>query len=286
MEIEPHCAHQPEYTLPCPLEVYQQPLKYRYLHITDTQRQPQWCPLLHCVHLELHFARYLLTVLFRASAHGCSQLKRQKLRVGDCAEGLKWFNYPLASAHLGCKVSCQGGTELTCIVSLSVLRRSQPNTYIACCQVSTAFSCRLQYANFMLQGKNAVNEATEGVCKPDVVVPKAHQKNHRYACQLSGIAFGFTMQGFSMVDDYPEDLDKQQNSQNWGVGTSTGMGACPGQYGNILLLCCTWVFYSSNAAISSLLVVWYSNCSSAAAEIRGFSAPYIWSAVVINRFRL
>ena len=36
MEIEPHCAHQPEYTLPCPLEVYQQPLKYRYLHITDT----------------------------------------------------------------------------------------------------------------------------------------------------------------------------------------------------------------------------------------------------------
>ena len=180
MEFESHCAHQPEYTLPCPLEVYQQPLKYRYLHITDTQRRPQWCPLLHCVHLELHFARYLLTVLFRASAHGCSQLKRQKLRVGDCAEGLKWFNYPLASAHPGCKVSCQGGTELTCIVSLSVLRRSQPDTYIACCQISTAFSCRLQYANFMLQGKNAVNEATEGVCKPDVVVPKAHQKNHRY----------------------------------------------------------------------------------------------------------
>ena len=89
MEFESHCAHQPEYTLPCPLEVYQQPLKYRYLHITDTQRRPQWCPLLHCVHLELHFARYLLTVLFRASAHGCSQLKRQKLRVGDCAEGLK-----------------------------------------------------------------------------------------------------------------------------------------------------------------------------------------------------
>ena len=30
---------------------------------------------------------------------------------------------------------------------------------------------------------------------------------------------------------------------------------------NILLLCSAWVFISSNAAISSLLVVWSSNCS-------------------------
>ena len=39
------CAHQPEYTLPHPLEVYWKPLKYIYLHITDTQWWSQQCPL-------------------------------------------------------------------------------------------------------------------------------------------------------------------------------------------------------------------------------------------------
>ena len=32
----------------------------------------------------------------------------------------------------------------------------------------------------MLQGKNAVNEAMEGVCEPDVMVPKVHQNNYSY----------------------------------------------------------------------------------------------------------
>ena len=49
------------------------------------------------------------TVLSWASAHGHSQLKRKKLRVGGCMEEvLKLFNYLPARAHLGCKVSCQG----------------------------------------------------------------------------------------------------------------------------------------------------------------------------------
>ena len=50
-----------------------------------------------------------ITVLSRASPHGCSQLKCQKLRVGGCTEEvLKWFNYPHARAHPRCKVGCQG----------------------------------------------------------------------------------------------------------------------------------------------------------------------------------
>ena len=50
-----------------------------------------------------------ITVLSRASPHGCSQLKRQKLRAGGCTEEvLKWFNYSRARAHPGCKVGCQG----------------------------------------------------------------------------------------------------------------------------------------------------------------------------------
>ena len=34
---------------------------------------------------------------------------------------------------------------------------------------------------FGVQERNAVNEATEGVCEPDIVAPKAHQ-NNTYIC--------------------------------------------------------------------------------------------------------
>ena len=36
---------------------------------------------------------------------------------------------------------------------------------------------------------------------------------------------------FRMVGSYTKDLKKSLNSQNWGVGACTRMGACPGQYG-------------------------------------------------------
>ena len=44
-KMRPHFAQQPVYTLPCPLEAYQKPLKYGYHHITDTQWWSQQCPL-------------------------------------------------------------------------------------------------------------------------------------------------------------------------------------------------------------------------------------------------
>jgi len=48
-------------------------------------------------------------VLSRASAHGLSQLKRQKLGVGGYTEKvLEWFNYPRARAYPGCELNCQG----------------------------------------------------------------------------------------------------------------------------------------------------------------------------------
>ena len=50
---------------------------------------------------------FCITILSRASTHGRSQLKRQKLRVGGYTENeLKWFNYPRTKAHLRCEVSC------------------------------------------------------------------------------------------------------------------------------------------------------------------------------------
>ena len=49
------------------------------------------------------------TVLSRASAHGRSQLKRQKLRVGGyTGKVLELLNYPRARAHPGYEINCQG----------------------------------------------------------------------------------------------------------------------------------------------------------------------------------
>ena len=52
---------------------------------------------------------YYSAVLSRASAHGLSQLKCQKLGVGGYTEKvLEWFNYPRARAYPGCELNCQG----------------------------------------------------------------------------------------------------------------------------------------------------------------------------------
>ena len=68
------------------------------------------------------------TVLSRASAHGRSQLKHQKLRVGGYTEKvLEWFNYPCARAHPGCEVNCQGVLHRR-----FVCRRGQPDSGESC----------------------------------------------------------------------------------------------------------------------------------------------------------
>ena len=84
----------------------------------------------------------------------------------------------------------------------------------------------------MLQGKNAANEAMDGVCEPlmpDVVASKAQSE----LCELSGSTFEFNAQEFSMVGGYMENLKKPQNHQNWGMGACSGVGTCSGQYGNV-----------------------------------------------------
>ena len=44
-------------------------------------------------------------------------------------------------------------------------------------------------------------------------------------CELSGLTSRFTMQEFSMVGNYIEDLEKPQNCQNWGVGARLAIPA-------------------------------------------------------------
>ena len=66
------------------------------------------------------------TILSQASVHGHSQLKHQKLGVGSYTEDvLEWFNYPHASTHPRCEVSCQGVSNRP--VSSPMLRWSQPD---------------------------------------------------------------------------------------------------------------------------------------------------------------
>ena len=62
---------------------------------------------------------------------------------------------------------------------------------------------------------------------PDVVAPEAHRMIA--AMDGSSLDFQFTMQEFSMVGGYTEDLKNPQNCQNWEVGAYSGVGACPGQ---------------------------------------------------------
>ena len=46
------------------------------------------------------------------------------------------------------------------------------------------------------------------------MVSEVHQDDHSYVLELSGPTFRFTMQEFSMVGGYTEDLRKPQNCQN------------------------------------------------------------------------
>ena len=78
------------------------------------------------------------TVLSRASGHGQSQLKRQKLRVGGYTEKvLKCFNYPRARAHSGYKVSCQGipNRLASCFVKASLTVEKA----VLCCSLIAKF---------------------------------------------------------------------------------------------------------------------------------------------------
>ena len=79
------------------------------------------------IHIKRGIANlHKITVLSRASAHGHSQLKHQKLRVGGYTQVvLEWFNYPRASTYPRCEVSCLG-TELTSVVALPILCRASP----------------------------------------------------------------------------------------------------------------------------------------------------------------
>ena len=135
-----------------------------------------------------------VTVLSRASTHWCSQLKRQNLRVGGYTRNLliKWI--PHARAHSGCEVTCHG-TEWTCIIGSSVIRRGLPDSGENCIVLQNR-PTRSLVAKFSLcsvvacstrisscRGRTLQTRPQTGVCEPlmpDVVSPKVHQNNYSY----------------------------------------------------------------------------------------------------------
>ena len=87
-------------------------------------------------------------VLSRASAHGCLQLKHQKLRAGGCTEeALEWFNYPCVAPHPEWEDSCQGVLNWpACIVASPVLCPCQPEE--SCIMLESGPTCSL-YAKLL-----------------------------------------------------------------------------------------------------------------------------------------
>ena len=79
---------------------------------------------------------------------------------------------------------------------------------------------RLQYANFVLQAKNAADEAVTGVCKPDVVAPEIHRNSLH---ELKLWTFKSPRKKFAWWAVIWR-THKPQNCQNWGVGPCLGMG--------------------------------------------------------------
>jgi len=109
-----------------------------------------------------------------------------KLKVDSYTEKvLEWFNYPHTKAHPGCK----NGTKSTCIISLSILRRDQPDSGEGCIVLQRliasllsfcTFSYCLQYANIVLQGKNEATDRCVWTFDVWCMVSKAHQNNCSY----------------------------------------------------------------------------------------------------------
>ena len=127
------------------------------------------------------------TVLSRASAHGHSQLKLQNLGVGGYTEKVfKWFNYPRARAHPGCKVGSHGA-QSTCIVGSSMLCRGQPYSGEGCIVLQSrptrsliakfpqcsVVACSVRIS--CCKGGTLRTKPRTDVCEPHVVATKVHQ---------------------------------------------------------------------------------------------------------------
>ena len=87
----------------------------------------------------------------------------------------------------------------------------------------------MQYTNFVLQGKNTANEAMEGVCEPDVVVPKEHQNNCSYVSSADLPSDSVCKDLAWWVVTWRTSKKKRKKKlSKLGVGHLCGYGSLPG----------------------------------------------------------
>ena len=176
-----------------------------------------------------------------------SQLNRRKLRVGSCTEEVcKWFNCPVQGPISDAKLASRRyQIDLHHCFARALSRPiwQWRKLYCTCSLMSKFPQQSVVAAVHKLLGKNTGNEAMDKFvqtfdarCRGT----QAHQNNRSYESSAD------LPSKFSMVDGYTENLEKPQNHQNWGVGTCTGIVACPGQYSIYIvflllrILMCSW----------------------------------------------
>ena len=91
------------------------------------------------------------------------------LDVKLAAMGLNW----LASSVCFCFIKASPTVE-------KAISCYKADRLVASLQSFHTSSRRLQYANFVLQGRTLQTRPWKGVCEPDVMAPKAHQNNRSY----------------------------------------------------------------------------------------------------------
>ena len=151
--------------------------------------------------------------------------------------GVWGWDYP------GCEVICQGvpnhlaSSLRPCFVEASLTVEKAVLCYKAYrlvvslpsfCSVQSLLAVREFRAaeeEHCEQGHNKCVRTFDGCCGAQSASDQSQ------VCELNEPTFWFTMQEFSMVGSYTEDLKKSQNCQNWGVG------ACTGTYGDNTYLC-------------------------------------------------
>ena len=90
--------------------------------------------------------------------------------------------------------------------------------------------CCLQYVNFILLAKNAVDKTLTCVYKSccwTVVVPETHRNDRSYSIRELKL---WTFKSPSQFAWWAVTWRKNRRTENRGVGACPGMGACPGQY--------------------------------------------------------
>ena len=173
----------------------------------------------------------------RASAHGYSQLKHQKLKVGGYTKEV--LECVCATTHPGRKVGCQGpgGTELTCIVASPALHQGQPSSGKRCIMLESGLTRSL--AAKLLQ------HLSLAVCKFRVAITKnTNKRGYRRVCVKNLMWRLKHIRTITAMYVSPADLLSIHHAtifawwawlhagpQKTTKLSKLGVGTCPGQYG-------------------------------------------------------